>query len=709
MPLLKSNDFWKPNTYYYSTNRYKSLIEYDNILYICTMSHLSGDVFDEAKFNVVSGSGSGSGSSSGLIPAGEWDIDATFTFGPPLLTTPRLSIPLGSDIANNTITYNSELPTVDYDSGKLYGATTTNGIANDFAETKWISVINSSATYANYILSLYQDTPDYVNDIYLPSQYGNEASIKNITFDIITSGSNKYIYTFYNDGLSVYPTYLNFVPYTEGEDLLIGINTTLGKIYYKVGVDGVVQERNIPTSLFTGVADLKLFFGATYFSYINQPTTTGYIKFPANLPSIQEFRPLDITTPPELAVDGSLWKVISTGVYDNQKLSYGDYVLFYNNLENVALINNASEINEIQNSIMLLDKVKNTVNTIAIARGIIDYIGTEPPIAAVKGHTFLASQSTQSYPQYTPLALYVYTGSVWQKIPLSSGEVFTYLNYDIKIQYTNNSTGYRGLKHINRVSNPDIVKLTSFMNHYDNNKWVYVENVRSLGKSVGYTEATTAGGTEAEQLIWNIVGGSTESALILNYEDTEIFNSAMDYTVIIKNSTNIPKKINIITGVYEVLPMYPLTSSTIHIGADSMLTLLFKRMYLDNTFQVSTHTMEYVSGSYPSTAVYNTNGVGNSDAARYNVTDVYITVSTVASLSIPLEYGYTTPNGYIIKLRYKVTADNSSIVIAITHTVKTVVDNVTSFNNVVTNIPLALLIGDTSNEIIYVNGTWELI
>ncbi len=27
MPLLKSNDFWKPNTYYYATERYKSLIE----------------------------------------------------------------------------------------------------------------------------------------------------------------------------------------------------------------------------------------------------------------------------------------------------------------------------------------------------------------------------------------------------------------------------------------------------------------------------------------------------------------------------------------------------------------------------------------------------------------------------------------------------------------------------------------------------------
>lgn len=33
MPLLKANDFWKPNTYYYATDRYKSLIEKDNTLY----------------------------------------------------------------------------------------------------------------------------------------------------------------------------------------------------------------------------------------------------------------------------------------------------------------------------------------------------------------------------------------------------------------------------------------------------------------------------------------------------------------------------------------------------------------------------------------------------------------------------------------------------------------------------------------------------
>lgn len=55
MALLRANDFWQPNTYYYSTNRYKSLIENNNLLYLCNESHLSGDVFDVTKFNIVNG------------------------------------------------------------------------------------------------------------------------------------------------------------------------------------------------------------------------------------------------------------------------------------------------------------------------------------------------------------------------------------------------------------------------------------------------------------------------------------------------------------------------------------------------------------------------------------------------------------------------------------------------------------------------------
>ena len=72
MPLLKANDFWKPNTYYYATERYKSLIENDNTLYICTESHFSQDEFDATKFVGIGGSG---GADLSERYAGEWNLD----------------------------------------------------------------------------------------------------------------------------------------------------------------------------------------------------------------------------------------------------------------------------------------------------------------------------------------------------------------------------------------------------------------------------------------------------------------------------------------------------------------------------------------------------------------------------------------------------------------------------------------------------------
>lgn len=38
MPIFKKQDMWMPNTFYYATERYKSVIEYNNQLYVCTDS-----------------------------------------------------------------------------------------------------------------------------------------------------------------------------------------------------------------------------------------------------------------------------------------------------------------------------------------------------------------------------------------------------------------------------------------------------------------------------------------------------------------------------------------------------------------------------------------------------------------------------------------------------------------------------------------------
>lgn len=56
MSFLKTNDIWRSGQYYRSQERYKSLVAYNNKLFICTQSHTSGATFDENadKFTSVS-------------------------------------------------------------------------------------------------------------------------------------------------------------------------------------------------------------------------------------------------------------------------------------------------------------------------------------------------------------------------------------------------------------------------------------------------------------------------------------------------------------------------------------------------------------------------------------------------------------------------------------------------------------------------------
>lgn len=133
MPLLKANDFWKPNTYYYATDRYKSLIEYDNTLYICTMSHLSGDVLDETKFNVVSGSGGSGGLTESqvntLIDTKLTDFTPSggggFSFGGDWDATPIDTVEIASfDVLQNATISGNALTQIT--ANVDFGATVTN-------------------------------------------------------------------------------------------------------------------------------------------------------------------------------------------------------------------------------------------------------------------------------------------------------------------------------------------------------------------------------------------------------------------------------------------------------------------------------------------------------------------------------------------------------------------------------------------------------
>lgn len=50
LTTLTKKDFWKSGETYYSGTRYKSLVTYDNDMYLCKTQHISDNIFDPSKF-----------------------------------------------------------------------------------------------------------------------------------------------------------------------------------------------------------------------------------------------------------------------------------------------------------------------------------------------------------------------------------------------------------------------------------------------------------------------------------------------------------------------------------------------------------------------------------------------------------------------------------------------------------------------------------
>ena len=49
MPLFKKPDFWFPNNRYYANDRQKSVVMFNNQLYVCNTTHISGSTFDNVR------------------------------------------------------------------------------------------------------------------------------------------------------------------------------------------------------------------------------------------------------------------------------------------------------------------------------------------------------------------------------------------------------------------------------------------------------------------------------------------------------------------------------------------------------------------------------------------------------------------------------------------------------------------------------------
>ena len=83
---------WKPYKSYTNDPRIQDVVLYDNTIYVCSISHISGATFSENANKFISaGSGGGSGGTGGTGGtgggyAGEWDLSTNVIVTPPVVS-----------------------------------------------------------------------------------------------------------------------------------------------------------------------------------------------------------------------------------------------------------------------------------------------------------------------------------------------------------------------------------------------------------------------------------------------------------------------------------------------------------------------------------------------------------------------------------------------------------------------------------------------
>lgn len=433
MSNLKANDFWRPNQSYYAGERLKTLLLHDDKFYVCSEPHLSGSTFDPSKFILVSGGGSG----GSLVPAGNWDIANSTTTGPltelPLLITEfkdSFQYAENSIISGTSHTYPFSGPFY------LYGGFSSNTIVNDFSSTKWITM--NMAGFNTWMLydSTGLTTNAAMTDLVQPAFVGASTTITYITAVLGHAFGQTTIALRYNNSIenvSVFEiTQTTHPAITNSTYATIGVNLLLGKVYVITDVTSIL-EFDIPTTVLDA-PELTFFAGGVYGSVFGTGITEILNPDPINYPPLTQQRSTTIVLPPEPAIDGTMWKLTSDGVYGTTSLKSDDYVIFFNNLADIVLVaNTTAEITSLQTSVDILTAQVTSsfisASDKAKLRGIIDYISQDAPVSPITGKTVLCLSGTSitvngSY--VTAYQIVVYNGTAWEHVSLLQGTVWTH-------------------------------------------------------------------------------------------------------------------------------------------------------------------------------------------------------------------------------------------------------------------------------------------
>ena len=360
MPIFKKQDMWIPNKQYYSTNRQKSVVLYQDKLYVCNTTHTSTDTFDESKFTSLGGG-------SGLIEH-EWDIVDTTVVSPPTQNNVKLNTVLDAtftELGNQyTITANTSLTEYPIGSGYIFGGSKHSiEILND--EFKEI-IIKNYTTLENDFLFLIFSSLDF-RDIF-PS-LGSTTPPNSLTITLASFGGGGQIVVTLNDDSNT--IYINnpVVSTNELFDVRVRLNENTIEVYLN---DNIIVSKNfvgepIETWQTYLNGDINLYLlGLSISSLLPRNSITYEMPLPFTV-----IESITTVNPPDNANDGDLFKLTSAGIYNGFNLSVNDRVIFQNNLQDLILIyENTNLIPSLE-----LELFKNKI----YERGIIDNVLSTSP------------------------------------------------------------------------------------------------------------------------------------------------------------------------------------------------------------------------------------------------------------------------------------------------------------------------------------------
>lgn len=391
MPLFKKHDFWFPNNRYYANDRQKSVVMFNNQLYVCNTTHISGSTFDTNYFTSISGSG-------GLV-ATDWDIVGTTTTLPPEQTNVKLNGLIDTTFTDGVIeiiTANNPLSLYPYGPAFSYGGYKLNIDRLD-SEFKEIIIKDFNTTINDQVVFALSNKTVYDTMENFSTGGGLGDSSLQI---VITSFNGCVVYIGINDSQNS-SVGENIFPFSSSG--LVDVSIRINQEIIQVLIDNVLVGNLTALdwqSNITGPMNMYLVS-----AHLDGLLNRSEIKYQMITPfTVTES--ITIVEPPIDAIDGSLYQLTSASNYNGYALEENDYVIFQNSLQQLIIIPNT--ISEIPT--LVLDSFKNKV----YERGIIDEIYEQMPVQSIQFTKF-----------FTFLVLS--TGLIYSILDASN---FTYINID---------------------------------------------------------------------------------------------------------------------------------------------------------------------------------------------------------------------------------------------------------------------------------------